>query len=96
MFIGILGWIICGAIFGFIFSKFINLRGDDPRLGIAVAVIGGVVGGWLYSLISGSPVTHFNVWSLFYAALASLVILIVWHFIRSRSTYATPTVRRSY
>lgn len=96
MLMGVLGWLFCGALLGFIASKFVNLRGDDPRLGIGTAALGGVVGGWLYSLISGSPVSGFNVWSLVFASLISLVAVGSWHFFRSRGPYERPSTRRSY
>ena len=96
MFIGIFGWIICGVVFGFIFSKLVNLHGDDPRLGIAIAAVSSIVGGWLYPLISGSPVSHFNLRSLLCAMLAALVVVSIWHLIRARSPHEQQTVRRSY
>lgn len=96
MLFGILGWVALGLVIGFIVSKSVNLRGDDPRLGIAVGGAGALVGGWLYSWISGSAVVAFNVWALSVAAVTALVMLAVWHFLRSRGKYAIPTVRRSY
>jgi len=96
MFIGIVGWLICGVVFGFTFSKVINLHGDDPRIGMAIGGVGGVLGGWLYSLISGATVSGFNVWSLVCAAIVSLLALTVWHVIRARAPHQRPSIRRSY
>jgi uncharacterized membrane protein YeaQ/YmgE (transglycosylase-associated protein family) len=96
MLIGILGWIICGVVIAFIASKLVNLHGDDPRLGVALGGAGGLVGGWLFSLFSGSPVTGFNAWSVITAGILALVAVSILHFIRSRGTYARPTIRRSY
>jgi uncharacterized membrane protein YeaQ/YmgE (transglycosylase-associated protein family) len=85
MLIGILGWVVLGVIAGFIATKLVNLRGDDPRIGTAAAGAGAFVGGWMYSLISGNPVTYFNVHSLFFAAVAAVLVLVAWHGWRARS-----------
>ena len=96
MLIGIIGWIVLGAIVGFIVSKIVELNGDDPIIGIGVAAAGGLAGGWLYSLISGAAISKFNIWSLVFAAFGAGVAMLVFHLIRSRSPHAKPTVRRSY
>jgi len=96
MLIGIAGWAIVGAVVGFVCSKLVDLRGDDPRLGIALAGVGGVVGGWLYSLLSGSPVVFFNIWSLLCAGAAALLVAVAWHIVRSRGPHERPSIRRSY
>ena len=87
MFIGIVGWIILGLIVGFIASKIVKLRGDDPGIGIGLAAIAAAVGGWLYSAISGSAVRGFNAWSLLFAGLAATVALVIWHAMRRRSAH---------
>jgi uncharacterized membrane protein YeaQ/YmgE (transglycosylase-associated protein family) len=85
MLVGTMGWIVLGLIAGFIASKALNLRGDDPKMGIALAGTAGLVGGWLYSLISGAAVTGFNVHSLMYAGLVAIAALIAWHAARRHS-----------
>jgi uncharacterized membrane protein YeaQ/YmgE (transglycosylase-associated protein family) len=84
MILGIIGWIVVGLVVGFIASKLVNLRGDDPRLSIGVAVGAAVVAGWLYSMISGAGVTAWNVWGLLFAAIGAVVGAVVWHAVRSR------------
>jgi uncharacterized membrane protein YeaQ/YmgE (transglycosylase-associated protein family) len=96
MLFGIIGWIVLGTAVAFIASKVVDLRGDDPRLGIALGAAAGLIGGWLYSLFSGSPVTTFNIWSLLCAAFAAAIAVTIWHIIRRRRPYKQPTVRRSY
>jgi uncharacterized membrane protein YeaQ/YmgE (transglycosylase-associated protein family) len=85
-----------GLLVGLSASKIVNLRGDDPRLGIGLSAAAAVVGGVLYTLISGSVVSYLNLLSLFFAALAAVVAMIVWHIMRTRTPYQTPTSRRSY
>lgn len=87
MLVGIIGWIILGLITGFIASKMVNLRGDDPGIGIGLSGVAAVVGGWLYSMISGSEISGFNLWSWLFAVLAAVVALVIWHAMRQRSAY---------
>lgn len=97
MLVGILGWIVVGLIVGFVASKAVNLRGDDPRFGIGAAAGGAIVAGFLYSVISGSPVEAWNPWSLLFSGVGALVAVIVWHAVRSRTiSHAHQTSRSSY
>ncbi|MGD0464676.1 MAG: GlsB/YeaQ/YmgE family stress response membrane protein [Tepidisphaeraceae bacterium] len=86
MFIGVVGWMVLGIIAGFVATKMVKLRGDDPRMGIAMGAIAAVIGGWLYSMISGTVVTSFNPRSLLFAAIAAVVVLVAWHSWRWKST----------
>jgi uncharacterized membrane protein YeaQ/YmgE (transglycosylase-associated protein family) len=99
MLIGIAGWIILGVLISFIVSKFVDLRGDDPRLGYSVGAIAALIGGWLYSLIGGVVIVPFNVESLFFAGVGAVVALLIWHNWRRISApkgMPAPTVRSSY
>jgi uncharacterized membrane protein YeaQ/YmgE (transglycosylase-associated protein family) len=96
MLIGIALWALVGLVVGFIFSNIVNLHGDDPRLGVGVGVLAAVVGGWVFSWISGTPAPGFHIWTLVTAAIVALVAVAAWHLIRSRGTHERPTVRRSY
>ena len=51
-------WVVTGLIVGFVMSKVVNLRGDDPRLGIGASVLGAIVGGIMYCMISGTRLDH--------------------------------------
>lgn len=86
MLLGIFGWMALGIFAGFIATRLVNLRGDDPRIGVCMAVIGAIVGGSLYSLLSGSAITEFNPKSLFFAAAAAAGTLMIWHGWRLKST----------
>jgi uncharacterized membrane protein YeaQ/YmgE (transglycosylase-associated protein family) len=97
MFLGILGWIVVGLIVGFIVSRVVNLRGDDPRMGIGAAVGGAVAAGALYSMISAGGVTAWNLWGLMWAAIGSVLAVVLWHLIRSRTiSHERYVPRRSY
>jgi uncharacterized membrane protein YeaQ/YmgE (transglycosylase-associated protein family) len=92
MIVGITGWIVLGLIAGFIASKFVNLRGDDPGLGIGLGAVGAVIGGWLYTAISGVGVSYFNTLSLFFAGVGAAAALATWHLVRRR--YCTSSFGR--
>jgi uncharacterized membrane protein YeaQ/YmgE (transglycosylase-associated protein family) len=79
MLIGVVGWLVLGVIAGIIANQVVDLRGDDPKMGICVAAIGALIGGWLYSMLSGNAVTSFNPRSLLFAAIAAVVALVVFH-----------------
>jgi uncharacterized membrane protein YeaQ/YmgE (transglycosylase-associated protein family) len=84
MILGILGWIVVAVVVGFIASKFVNLRGDDPRFGIAAAIGGGIVVALVYRMISGVAVTAWNPRSLLFAGIGAVVGVVIWHAVRSR------------
>jgi uncharacterized membrane protein YeaQ/YmgE (transglycosylase-associated protein family) len=96
MLLGIIAWVVMGLLVGLSASKIVNLRGDDPRLGIGLSASAAIVGGVLYTLISGSAVSFTNILSLMFAALAAVVAMIIWHIKRTRAPYQVPTSRRSY
>ena len=97
MLLGIAGWMIVAIIVGFIASKIVNLRGDDPRFGIAAACGGAVIAAVIYTLISGSSVTAWNPHSLLMAGVGAIVGVVAWHLVRSRFiSHETFTSRSSY
>jgi uncharacterized membrane protein YeaQ/YmgE (transglycosylase-associated protein family) len=85
MLIGVIGWVVLGTLFGFVASKMIDLRGDDPNLGIGIGAAGGLIGGWIYSLHTGMPVSAFNQQSLLSAAFVAIIVLLAWHAWRWKS-----------
>jgi uncharacterized membrane protein YeaQ/YmgE (transglycosylase-associated protein family) len=50
-----------------------------PRLGclgtMAVGIIGGIIGGALFSLILGDGITHFSLWSILVAFVGACLFL---------------------
>src|SRR3954453_23196582 len=97
MLLGIIGWIVVGCVVGFVASKMINLRGDDPRLGIGVAAGGAILAGALYSMFSGNGVSAWNPRCSAVAAGGAVVGAAVWHGVRSRYvSNERQTTRSSY
>jgi uncharacterized membrane protein YeaQ/YmgE (transglycosylase-associated protein family) len=83
--LGILSWIIFGALAGWIASI---ITGRNERQGclmnIIVGVIGASLGGWIMSLFGGSGVTGFNLTSFLVAVLGAVVLLAIVNFIFGR------------
>ena len=75
---GIIGWIIIGALAGWIGSK---ITGNDSRMGaganIIVGIVGGFIGGLVMNILGGAGVTGFNLWSLFVAIVGAVILLMI-------------------
>jgi uncharacterized membrane protein YeaQ/YmgE (transglycosylase-associated protein family) len=80
----ILGWIVFGAITGFIASKIVNRRGAGCILNIVLGLVGALVGGAIFRGITNFDVFHFNLTSMFVAILGAIVVLFLWHAISDR------------
>ncbi len=80
---GLIGWIILGALAGWIASMF---TGNNRRMGIfaniIVGVIGSSIGGFVFNLLGGHGVTGYNLWSLIVAVVGSVILLTVVNAIR--------------
>lgn len=83
---GILGWIIIGALAGWIASM---LTGNNEKMGaganIVVGIIGGFIGGLAMNLLGGSGITGFNLWSLLVAVIGSVILLWIVNAIKRRA-----------
>jgi uncharacterized membrane protein YeaQ/YmgE (transglycosylase-associated protein family) len=70
-----------GMIAGFIASKTINKRGEGAVLAIVLGIVGAIVGGWLFIFFGAQGVTDLNIYSMFVAALGSIVMLVLYHMV---------------
>ena len=73
---GILLWIILGAIVGWIASLIVGTRGG-LILDIVVGIIGAVVGGWVMSFFGYGGVSGFNLYSFIVALIGSVILLVI-------------------
>jgi len=81
---GIILWIIFGALAGWIASKIMK---RDESMGavanIVVGIIGAGLGGWISSgLFGGQGITGFNIWSLLIAIAGACLLLLIFGGIR--------------
>lgn len=74
---GILLWIIFGAVAGWIASMIMGTSSQGTLADIVMGIIGSVVGGFLMNLIGKSGVTGFNVNSLIVAVVGAMVVIFV-------------------
>jgi len=82
---GILLWIIFGAIVGWIAS--IIMRTDDEQGGfmnIVVGIIGAFIGGGLSRMLGGPDVSGFNLSSGIVATLGAIVLIFFVQLLRGR------------
>ena len=77
---GIIGWLIFGAIVGWVASK---IMGTDAQQGaimnIIVGIVGALIGGFLWGLITGNamPTTFFDLGSWITAIVGACVLVFV-------------------
>lgn len=80
---GIIGWIIIGGLAGWIASK---IKGTDAEQGvflnIVVGIIGGLIGGWILSLM-GVEKSGFW-WSFLTCLVGSVILLSIVQWVRSK------------
>ena len=81
---GIILWIVFGALAGWIASMIMNTDAQQGALGnIAVGIVGAMVGGFLMSFFGNTGVTGFNLYSLLVAVLGAVVFIAILRAIRS-------------
>lgn len=82
---GILTWIIFGAIVGII-AKWL-MPGRDPGgfiITILLGIAGGLVGGFIASALGLGDVTGFNLGSLIIAILGAILLLFIYRQVQRR------------
>jgi uncharacterized membrane protein YeaQ/YmgE (transglycosylase-associated protein family) len=83
----VLGWIIFGALTGWIASKIVNRRGEGCMVNTALGLVGAVVGGFLFrSLTDGHFDYRFHGFfmSMFVAVIGAIIVLAIWNAISGR------------
>lgn len=74
----IIGWIIIGAIAGWLASI---VTKNNSKMGagsnILVGIIGGFIGGLAMHLLGGRGITGFNLWSLLVATGGAILLLLI-------------------
>jgi uncharacterized membrane protein YeaQ/YmgE (transglycosylase-associated protein family) len=82
---GILTWIILGAIAGAI-GKLI-MPGDDPGgfiITILLGIAGAIVGGFIATALGFGAVTGVNIWSIIIAILGAILLLFIYRLVMGR------------
>lgn len=83
---GIISWILVGAIAGWIAGLIMKGSGSGLFMNIVIGIVGAFIGGLVMNLIGNVGVTGFNLWSLLVAVVGSVLLLgIVGLFRRGRA-----------
>ena len=81
----IIGWVILGAIAGWLASI---VTGRNAQMGcianIVAGVVGALIGGFVFSAFGGDPITGFNLYSLIVAFVGAVVVLAIWNLVSGR------------
>jgi uncharacterized membrane protein YeaQ/YmgE (transglycosylase-associated protein family) len=87
---GILVWIIVGAIAGFAASKVVRGKGLGLIWDIVVGILGAFLGGWLAGLVGLSVSTGtFTVSGLLAAFVGAVILLVVFRALTGRGVIHT-------
>lgn len=85
---GIISWIVLGAIAGFLANLLIG--GGEGLIGtIILGIVGAVVGGYIASAIfHKGDVTGVNIESIVISVLGAILVLVVWRALQGNRTRA--------
>lgn len=80
---GIIIWIIFGAIVGFVASHLMG-SGDGLLWDIIIGIVGAILGGWIMSFFGKGGVSGFNLYSFVVAILGAVVLIWIVRAVRGR------------
>jgi uncharacterized membrane protein YeaQ/YmgE (transglycosylase-associated protein family) len=76
----ILGWIVFGALTGWLASKIVNKRGEGCMINTALGLLGAVVGGFIFRQLTGFRYEfHGFFLSMFVAVIGAVLVLLAYH-----------------
>jgi uncharacterized membrane protein YeaQ/YmgE (transglycosylase-associated protein family) len=87
----ILAWIVLGLIAGAI-AKAI-MPGNDPGgiiVTILIGIVGAFLGGFLGSMIAGTGLSGFSLWSILLAVVGAILLLWIYRVATRRRTTTVP------
>jgi uncharacterized membrane protein YeaQ/YmgE (transglycosylase-associated protein family) len=93
--VGIISWIIVGAIAGYIAGMLV--RGDES-LGvighIVLGIIGALIGGFIAGVLTGGNdyVTGINIPTIVVAVIGAVILVLIWNAVTGRTRTGAPRV----
>ncbi|MDB5264697.1 MAG: transglycosylase [Parcubacteria group bacterium] len=80
---GILLWIVFGAIVGWLASIIMKTNGQQGLfMDIIVGIVGAVLGGWIMSMLGQGDISGFNLYSFLVALLGAVVLIAIVKMVR--------------
>ncbi len=75
---GIILWIVFGALVGWIASMIMKTDAQQgPLLNIVVGIVGAVIGGWIMNMLGYGGTSGFNLYSFVVALLGAIVLIAI-------------------
>ena len=77
----ILGWIVFGAIAGWLASLIMGKQGSGCMVNVALGLVGALAGGFLFQQVSGNFTydQHGFIVSTLVAVIGAIIVLAVWN-----------------
>lgn len=83
---GIIAWVIFGAIAGWLASMIYGNKGSQGWIGnIVVGIVGAWIGGFIGNKLFNHDITGFNLGSMVIAVIGALILLAALNFIQKRN-----------
>jgi uncharacterized membrane protein YeaQ/YmgE (transglycosylase-associated protein family) len=84
---GLLAWLVVGAIAGWVAGKLVP--GDEGYgvIGTIIAgIVGGLVGGWLFALLTNKEdwMTGIDITTIIAAIVGAVIVVVVWQMLTGR------------
>ena len=74
--IGLIAWLIIGAVAGWLASLVMKTnRQQGLLMDIVVGIVGAFIGGFLFTEFGSTGITGFDIWSVFVAFTGAVVLL---------------------
>jgi len=83
----VIGWIIVGALAGWIASQIVHKQGQGCMVNIALGLVGALVGGFIFDHLGGglySYEAHGFVISTLVAVIGAVIVLLAWNAVNRR------------
>jgi uncharacterized membrane protein YeaQ/YmgE (transglycosylase-associated protein family) len=81
----VIGWIIVGALAGWIASQVVHSRSQGCMVNIALGLVGALVGGFVFERLGGFAYeAHGFVVSTLVAVIGAVIVLLAWNAISRR------------
>jgi uncharacterized membrane protein YeaQ/YmgE (transglycosylase-associated protein family) len=82
--VGWLGWIVVGLIAGGLAKVVTGVRGAGCLGTMVIGIVGGIVGGLIFTAAGGEGIDDFSLYSLLVAFVGSVILLVLYSLIRPK------------